>query len=192
MAIALAAMAWTPGARLIAGRLSVRPFAVANLAKIWASRTARCGPSIAGTASAFCAPTLLSGRCESEQAESEVRDESVFAGALEVEVAELFNSAQPLVEGRAVDDHVLCCRLGVAGAIEEFLGGPGEFDVSVQHVDAWVDHVVVGVGRRNRDQGAVGADVVPSCDRAEPRDAACDAECSSCFGVGGAGCGCGA
>ena len=34
MAIALAAMAWTPGARLIAGRLNVRPFAVANMAQI--------------------------------------------------------------------------------------------------------------------------------------------------------------
>ena len=34
MVIALAAMAWTPGARLIAGRLNLRPFAVANLAQI--------------------------------------------------------------------------------------------------------------------------------------------------------------
>ena len=34
MAIALAAMAWTPRPGLIAGRLKVRPFAVANLAQI--------------------------------------------------------------------------------------------------------------------------------------------------------------
>ncbi len=34
MAIALEAMAWTPGARLIAGRINLRPFAVANLAQI--------------------------------------------------------------------------------------------------------------------------------------------------------------
>ena len=34
MAIALEAMAWTPGARLIAGRINLRLFAVANLAQI--------------------------------------------------------------------------------------------------------------------------------------------------------------
>ena len=34
MAIALEAMAWAPGARLIAGRINLRPFAVANLAQI--------------------------------------------------------------------------------------------------------------------------------------------------------------
>ena len=46
-------------------------------------------------------------------------DQSIFAGVVEVEVAELFNSAQPLVKGRAVDDQVLCCRLCVAGAMRK-------------------------------------------------------------------------
>ena len=51
MAIALAAVAWTLIARHIAGRLNLRPFAVANLAQTRALRTALCGPSIAGIAS---------------------------------------------------------------------------------------------------------------------------------------------
>lgn len=48
MAIALEAMAWTPGARLIAGRINVRPFAVANPAQV-------SGAQDAGIASARCA-----------------------------------------------------------------------------------------------------------------------------------------
>lgn len=47
MAIALEAMAWTPGARLIAGPINLRPFAVANLAQI-------SGAQDAGIASASC------------------------------------------------------------------------------------------------------------------------------------------
>jgi hypothetical protein len=69
------------------------------------------------------APNLLSSGCKSEKAESEVGDQSVFARVVEVEVEELFDSAQPLVEGRAVDDQAFCCRLDIAGKIEEFLGG---------------------------------------------------------------------
>ena len=78
---------------------------------------------------------------------------------LQVEVAQVFDSAQSLVERRAVDDEEVCGRLGIAGTVEKLLGRSSEFDVSVQNPDAWVDPV--GVRRRNRRQSAVGADVVP-------------------------------